>query len=954
MQEGTAGGEPDGRDLSSSFAIALFRYLERAGGPTLVEEVLARAEYVEPVEDLLGALWVSRSVMLRLAEAAAAATGDAQIGRRTGEELFRICAEDSKIRGYLLAAGTPAAALERLLAYTGNLGQGRIYHLVSLTDEEMAVDAEFVPAHCADPFFCELVLGFWPHVPSLFGAAGVGVQPTCQTRGDRVCRFLIRWKSSDVTDNPEIVAQRELLGNRIQNFEDMQLIAADLARVTDLEALAERVLDAIEAIAPAPRILAAIRGGGADKLVVASRGLATAAARVVAGELLDGTYDGRLGLPVAAPMGPHGVIAAIIPREQPVSERESRLLTAFARHATARVETLLADRAAEESRQTASALLHLARALSETATEQEVCDCIVRAIPGLLRADHSSVLRWNSEDHSLRPVAVVGPGGRAPYSELTVKDAPNLIDLAAHPVPFLLHPASAPPAVAAAMNEWGDAVDVIVPLAEQGEFLGLLCAGYREALTLDQETAFERLQGVADLAIPALSKTRLLDEVRHQALHDSLTGLPNRTFLEQEVKGRLADPDGGSLALLFIDLDRFKNVNDSLGHDYGDVLIRQAADRIQDALRPSDTLARMGGDEFVVALPDVPSPAAAEAVAGRIIQHLEQPFHLAGRYLYVSASIGIAVRPVGGGDYASLLQEADGAMYAAKAGGRGRMASRPVTPSGANISRLTLETELHGALESGQISVLFQPQVSLTDLTVTGAEALVRWEHPRLGQLPPSEFLPVAEACALLAQLDRHVRRIALGQAASWTATLGPLTLALNLSGQSLARPELVAEILADLEHAGLDPSAVEIEVTEEAVGDDLIPVVTELAAAGLRIAVDDFGTGASVFARLQCLPLHTLKIDRSLVQGTHPSRVEAILGAITSMSHDLGLSVVAEGVENPVQAGQLRRAGCDHAQGDLFGRPMPAAELERVLVSQRCQVTSSAPIGPPLVQPGR
>ena len=566
-------------------------------------------------------------------------------------------------------------------------------------------------------------------------------------------------------------------------------------------------------------------------------------------------------------------------------------------------------------------------------------ECLARAIPRLVGADHSAVLRWDPERHTLRTVAYVGPEGRPPYPEFGVAEVPMLYEMAARPTPFVLDRSRTFGHIADAMAHWDEELDVIVPLVEQGDFYGFVCAGYRSERDLDQEAAFARLQGAADLAGTAFTKARLLEEIRYQALHDYLTGLPNRVLLEDRVRQGLREAKRHQrrMALLFLDLDRLKNVNDSMGHEFGDTLIQAAAGRIARSLRESDVFARMGGDEFVIVLHDLNEPDDAGRVAAKLLEELRQPIDIAGRTLYISASIGVAVYPDDGGDYGTLLQAADSSMYEAKDAGRNRYSRRGAGAGKADgRKRLNLETELHRAIEGDEITVAYQPQVAMADLKLLGVEALVRWHHPRLGELPPSEFLGLAEECGLMPRLDRVVRRLAFRQARTWHESIGPILVAVNLGAQSIRSRELLIEVSDDIAETGVDPTAIEVELTEGMVGeDDLIPVVEGLADMGLKVAIDDFGTGASVFARLQKLPLQTLKIDKSLVQGREAARDSSILGAIISMSHSLGLNVVAEGVESPVQAGNLRRAGCDAGQGYLFGRPTTADEIEKIMYFQ-------------------
>lgn len=946
------------RHVSGTFIVALLNYVERAAGAPMAERVRNEAGCTKSMEELRASAWGSREEVLGAATAASILLGDPEIGRRAGEELYRMSLSDKATRAFFLAAGSPAAALDKVLEYTVKMGRGRAYRVVSQDGCSCVIEGNYGDPKLGDPFFCGLSLGYWPAIASLFGAVGTGHHPSCQCRGDDVCTFVIRWDPGATVSVEEAGAADAELRRRIGTFERMQLVAEDLARASDLPDLAERILDAIDVVTPAPQLLVAMQNPSGEAPILAWRGLRARTARALAARLLNGTYGGWPTITAMAPLGDFGVVAAIAPDGQTPSPTSSRLLEAFARHAVARVEAVLARQQAEDSRQTASGLLHLARALAETTSEKGVAECLARAVPSLVGSDHSSVMRWNADSSSLRPVAFVGPPGQKPFRDYSVKKVPGLFEVAACPTPFILERATAEPYAMEAMTKWDEAFDVIVPLIAKGEFLGFICAGYRSEIPLDRDIVFARLQGAADLAVTAFTNARLLEEVRHQALHDELTGLPNRSLLEDRATQSLLEAKryGRRVGLLFLDLDRFKNVNDSMGHEYGDLLIRAASDRIRDVLRESDVFARTGGDEFVVVLHDVHNAEDAAAVASKVLDDLRRPFQIAGQDIYISASVGVAVYPDDGDDFGVLLRAADRSMYAAKGAGRNTVIRRlSADTSDEGPKRLRLQTELHQAFDQDEIEVFYQPQVSMADLRLTGAEALVRWNHPRLGRLSPDEFLPVARECGLMPRLDQFVRRAAFEQARSWQQLIPTFTVSFNLSPESVARPDLVPEIVADIEYYGLAPSALEVELPEGLVTDDnLEPLVEELSKLGVHVAIDDFGTGSSAFTRLQTLPIRTLKIDGTLVQRGDSVSDSSILATIIDMGHSLGMRVLAEGVESPVQAGHLRRAGCDCGQGYLFGRPGPPEGIERLAYSQLATLDSSGHRSDPQTEPNR
>ncbi|MBI3156547.1 MAG: EAL domain-containing protein [Burkholderiales bacterium] len=431
---------------------------------------------------------------------------------------------------------------------------------------------------------------------------------------------------------------------------------------------------------------------------------------------------------------------------------------------------------------------------------------------------------------------------------------------------------------------------------------------------------------------------------------DGLTGMPNRlAFMERlEREVRRAAHDGRRMALLFLDLDGFKTVNDTLGHDCGDRLLQQAADRLRAVLRAGDIvsradggavpgeLARLGGDEFTAIVPDLDDPADALGAAQRVLAALREPFIVDGRELSLSGSIGIAVCPEDGADAASLLKHADTAMYHAKERGRDNCQFYSAALTERALARMTAGKELRCALEQGEFHLVFQPQFDVRSGRVTAAEALLRWNHPQRGVVPPAEFIPLAEANGLIVSIGRWVLRRACEAAAGWRRAGLALRIAVNLSPLQLRDPGLVETVRDALAACALPPSLLEIELTEGALMDDTAATTAMLDALrsiGVRVALDDFGTGYSSMGYLKRLAVDCIKIDRSFVQGLPADRDSlAIVHAIVSMSRSLGFEVTAEGVETPAQHELLARLGCDVLQGYLIGRPQAAESLLRAL----------------------
>jgi diguanylate cyclase (GGDEF)-like protein/PAS domain S-box-containing protein len=423
--------------------------------------------------------------------------------------------------------------------------------------------------------------------------------------------------------------------------------------------------------------------------------------------------------------------------------------------------------------------------------------------------------------------------------------------------------------------------------------------------------------------------------INFQAYHDLLTRLPNRSLFKDRLSMALtqASRNNQRLAVMFIDLDRFKIINDSLGHTMGDRLLQAVSQRLLSCIRKGDTLSRFGGDEFTLLLPDTQDAIAAVQVAEKILESIKEPFRLGGHDIHIGASIGIAVYPEAGTTLDLLIKNADIAMYHVKSSGKdgyhlfSEEMTEPVT------QRLLLEQDMRRALEQGEFSILYQAQVDAHSEQLIGVEALVRWNHPELGALAPNDFIPVAEDSRLIVELDRATLARACREIAHYHRSGYPeLRLSVNLSPLLLEREGFVTTVLTTLIKEQFPPQLLDLEITETLLMNDrpdIIEKLTQLSDAGVHIAIDDFGTGYSSLSYLQKFPIKTLKIDRSFVSNIRTSDQEAcIVNAIVSMAQGLRLNIIAEGVENPAQLNYLRALGCQSVQGFLFGQPMPMAEL--------------------------
>jgi diguanylate cyclase (GGDEF)-like protein/PAS domain S-box-containing protein len=467
--------------------------------------------------------------------------------------------------------------------------------------------------------------------------------------------------------------------------------------------------------------------------------------------------------------------------------------------------------------------------------------------------------------------------------------------------------------------------------------MGVLTVGSDELL----ESDVDFLQSVAHMLAGAIGRLRYEQQIRHDALHDALTGLPNRTLLLDRLGHALerARRDDGHVAVFFLDLDNLKVINDSLGHSAGDELLRAIGPRMREELRAADTVARFGGDEFAVLCEDIEDSAHAALIAERLVRAFEDPFVVGGEERYGSVSVGVVVTEAGSDrGPEELLSDADAAMYQAKELGRGRYEMFDTGLRDRITARLRMEGDLRRALEGeGRLWVAYQPYYRLPGREVAGVEALVRWDHPERGNIPPADFIPVAEESGLVVPLGAYVLRVACEQVARWQRRDPGLRLTVNVSARQMATADFVDTVQEILAETGLHPDSLGLEITErllleETPGTAL--TIELLQAVGVRLLLDDFGTGYSSLRYLQRYPLDGLKVDRAFVAGLgeQGDGDGAIVEAIVGMARALGMGVIPEGIETDGQLQRLVAMGCDHAQGFLLSRPLPAEELEGLL----------------------
>jgi diguanylate cyclase (GGDEF)-like protein/PAS domain S-box-containing protein len=607
-----------------------------------------------------------------------------------------------------------------------------------------------------------------------------------------------------------------------------------------------------------------------------------------------------------------------------------------------RAHSRLTRQAAEQS-----AVARLGRFALREQDLDAVMDEVATIVADTLRIDHCVVMELERDGAALRVVA--GVGVREGVLRRMQFPAPpgSLLALALNQSePLVVEDVDEDPRVRgqALLREYMVGSGMSSLVRTRSDAWGLL-AVYSETRRKFEPDEAEFLGAVANVVSGAVDRHRVEEAIRHRALHDPLTGLPNRTLALDRLAGALARRrrDGGKVAVVLLDLDQFKLVNESLGHQAGDELLTALAPRLQDAMRPSDTVARLGGDEFVVVCEELDGARAAIQVAERLSAAVSQPVVLGEQEHFASASIGIALAESADADPSTLIRDADAAMYRAKERGRGRYELFDEVLRHRVLVRLRTESELRRALEREELLIHYQPVVDLHEHRIAAVEAVVRWQHPRRGLLEPVDFIHVAEETGLIVPLGDVVVSRACRDVAGWQRRFDrsgdPLMLCVNASAKQISDTAFPARVAEIARRAGLAKGSLAVEITESVLIEEAhapVPVLTQMHDYGLVLMLDDFGTGYSGLSYLRRFPLDVLKIDRSFVAGLGSDDEDtAIVAAILGMARTLGLTVVAEGVETRAQLTQLLELQCHRAQGFLFAPPVPAERFEQLMVTR-------------------
>jgi diguanylate cyclase (GGDEF)-like protein len=941
-----AGGTTSRRHFTGLASRLLLEYATGRLGADRVEEILHEAGETRSVDRLLdGSTWSSYDQFRRLLEAFGLALGGCEELARIGAQSVGPSESAAETEEALHALGSPDAV------YASSAETSRLLCTIATVHMEQITPREWVGRTTLlegfEPFreLCTFQRGLQALAPTMFGLAPAEVtEEACQCDGSPYCQIRIRWDARDDEATRSGYADRRvhLLEQRLQV---LQHTVSDLVSGAGLADVLSRIVASAAGAVAAPSYVLAIDALSAAQRRVFSEGIDDPDEGVVlAEEILAGNCEDRPGflvVDVASQHRRYGRLAAVNPGGPRFLESERHMLEVYASLAAAALDSAAALDDSRQQAATAHALLELSASLALVASSDEMATRVARAVPLVIDCDQVAVVLIDPATEAARNAAAYG---FPPAIEAKLLEARFLVPLT-QPAEWSLvcddrASAALDPTLADYLRRTQAEAIASFPIAANGELIGWIVVGVtngperlRHSTNLE-----ERLRGLAGQAANAICNARLLDQVRHQALHDSMTGLPNRTLILDRAEHMLARArrERRQAAALFIDLDNFKNVNDTLGHAAGDELLQAVGARISGVLRGTDTVGRLGGDEFVVLTEGGALVVSPELVAERISDVLREPFFLdalKGAPLSITASVGIASgdRPSAG----ELLRDADIALYRAKGAGKGRYAVFESSMQAEMFSRLELEMDLRTS-QADQYFLVYQPILALADMSVTGFEALLRWRHPNRGVVGPAEFIPILEETGMINSVGAWVLRQACSSCAAWRREGRRLTVSVNVSMRQLEDDSLIADIEAALHHSGLSPESLLIEITETALMRDAWLAIERLRRVkdlGVRIAIDDFGTGYSSLAYLRQFPVDALKIDRTFIATMREStEAAALTHALVTLGNTLGLETVAEGIERNDQLQILQQNQCDSGQGFLFSAPIEADAVGQFL----------------------
>jgi diguanylate cyclase (GGDEF)-like protein len=961
--------QPADRDVSGFVLRYLFSYLQTCQPEGTLERILEDAGEVRALDELTNsATWSSYAQFRRLLQS----TGNLLHGPATLSEVGRHVFDSIQtpaLSESLSALGSPAAMFSTMPELL--LSIIPVVELLSenLGPNEARVRFRFNDGHEPFPENCAYQLGILATLPRVFGTPDAEVfLESCQCEGADWCQALMRWAPID--DATARVLRAELQSRLSQaRLGEFQTTVAELVSGDGLHMVLARVLQAAARTVPALFHVLDIDASATTDRWVTTKGIDDAEGARLSEQLgLTAVIDSPAHVeltPIEVEGRQFGHMVSMRAEVASFKDFERSILESYARLAASALD---AERTIVDARQqasTAQALLTLSSSLSELATTEELVRRIADAVPAIVNCDR--VIVWLIEPgDTFGTVSATYGFDRASEVRLYALEVDisgrRWVSTEAYRHPLLTQRSP----VSRTLMGSGSMAALSFPIVYADEVYGWITIDvtHHPARLANNADITERLRGLAGQAAVAIRNGRLLAEIRHQALHDSLTGLPNRVLVLDRISQTLsrARREHTDVAVLFIDLDGLKDINDTLGHAMGDRLLQAVAARFAGTLREADTVARLGGDEFVVLADGLSLASGPEEVAERLLEVLSEPFGLgqSGQTpISISASIGIAAGLRESAE--ELLRDADIAMYSAKAAGKNRYAVFQADMQTERRYRHELEMDLQAALGTDQFFLAYQPIFDLTTMAVVGTEALLRWRHPSRGVLQPNDFIPALEASGLIIPVGRWVLHEACRQATLWHSAGHVTRMSVNASARQLDGETLVGDVSHALSESGLPADSLIIEITETGLMHDAKGAqnqLTALKALGVRIAIDDFGTGYSSLAYLQQFPVDTLKIDRSFIAGMGESlEGDALIHTLMQLGRALHLETLAEGIEEISQLAQLQSEQCQLGQGFLLARPLPPEEAEKLFAPARTSRPHSPRLptrrsGPPTPRP--
>ncbi len=932
-------------------AITLRLIIERVraecgeSGLVRLRELARESRSLEEIETAEG--WHSLDTRRRFFNAAAELTGDSEFATRVGASF--ISSKSSVLMRVLLSRfGSPQALLAALPIVQAKFDNA--YYAVLMEQRPGFAVIEFVtrPGQEPSPHDCRYTMGLFSQLPILFGLDAAAVsQLECQAEGAEHCIIEIAW--NDHPSEPHetalnlVASGSDLLQAQLDS---LQTTVADLLDTRDVAEVVQRVMDHVGSAVTAHQVLLALRFEDGETIEVSAQGFDGELAARIASQLLDSSAEvppweetnlrWMIVADVASAGRRYGKLAAFSATS--FVEGEQELLDSYARLAATALDASIALGVADAGRQSAEVLASFAAKLIRVQDRKAVVAAAIEAARDLVKSDQSCVFEYLEETGALKIVGHLGfdPSLAAALDVLvvTAEDTPELSrTLAAPEIARVYHRDTADEYMSAVMALFDVDSLTSVSIRTADRMFGVLVTAWKPGHRPgDHDELTRRLGAIADQAAGAWEKAILLEQIHRHASADSLTGLANRRVFAETLANLLAGRDG-SVAVLFCDVDHFKDVNDALGHAAGDELLVAISRRLQHCVRSDDLVARLGSDEFTVLLADVDDSWNPNIFATRIREALIEPVEVDGSEIVVHLSIGAVTVATGSATVKDVLRSADAAMYAAKSRGGDRLLEFEPAMMAERSARLELEADLAAATSDlGQFELVYQPQVHMATGGIVGVEALVRWRHPERGLLRPADFLGVAEATGLVIPIDLHVLKSALAQVTTWQLLGLDFRVAVNFSAVTLSSPSLVPAIRDALAAAGVEGDRLELELTESTAVSDpeaLGAILLSLRDLGVSTAIDDVGTGYSSLTLLHRLPAQRIKIDKSFVDHiVSDSGSRSVVEAVLLLADRLGQTVVAEGVETTDQALELLRLGCNLAQGYLFARPVTAVEV--------------------------